>query len=67
MSVILSKINSEDGNQESSFQIFDTSTFNVVYRHHEESGSYFEHEIMLFGMLYKTHRFAIVFSNKPNQ
>lgn len=67
MSVILLKTSLEDGSLESTFQIFDTSTFNVVYRHHEESGAYFENEILLFGMLYKTHRFAIVFSNKPNQ
>ena len=54
-----------DGSVESSFQIFDTSTFNVVYRHHEEAGSFFESEILQFGMLYKTQRFALVFANRP--
>ena len=49
------KTYSEDGSQESTFQIFDTSTFNIVYRHHEESGAYFQNEILQFGMLYKTH------------
>ncbi len=65
MSVILSR-ESENGIVEGTFQVYDTVTFNIVYRHHESScDSYFENEIIHFAMLYKTLHFALVFKNKP--
>ena len=58
-------VRKEDGEGGGSFSIFETSTFNIVYRHHEATGSFFEHEITHFSMLYKTFHFAMVFKNKP--
>ena len=49
-----------------SFQVFETSTFKLIYRHHEATGCFFENEITHFSMLYKTLHFATVFKHKPN-
>ena len=60
MGVILER-ERDDGGKQSTFQVFETKTFKVIYRY----PGYFEHSIVQFSMLYKTFTFAIVFSNKP--